>query len=91
MQPIAIDIMSGDREPREYLAGAVRALTEDGGLHAFIVGDAALLNGTIPAALRERVELIGTTQVVAMDDSPREAIRRNKDSPMRRAVDLGHE
>jgi len=25
--PIAIDVMSGDHEPREYVAGALRALT----------------------------------------------------------------
>ena len=91
MQPIAIDVMSGDREPREYLAGVVRALNDDGELRAFIVGDRALADGSIPAAVRDRVELIGTTQVITMDESPREAIRRKKDSSMRRAIDLVHE
>lgn len=91
MQPIAIDIMSGDREPRVYLAGVIRALTDDGDLHALLVGDPSLVNGSVPAALRNRVEILGTSQVVAMDDSPREAIRRKKDSSMRRAVDMVHE
>ena len=91
MQPIAIDIMSGDREPRVYLAGVIRALTDDGDLHALLVGDSSLVNGSVPAALRHRVELLSTSQVVAMDDSPREAIRRKKDSSMRRAVDMVRE
>ena len=91
MQPIAIDIMSGDREPRVYLAGVIRALTDDSDLHALLVGDPSLVNGGVPAALRGRVEILGTSQVVAMDDSPREAIRRKKDSSMRRAVDMVHE
>jgi len=91
VQPIAIDIMSGDREPRVYLAGVIRALTDDSDLHALLVGDPSLVNGGVPAALRGRVEILGTSQVVAMDDSPREAIRRKKDSSMRRAVDMVHE
>lgn len=91
MQPIAIDIMSGDREPREYLAGAVRALHDDGELRAIVIGDAALLDGALPESVRSRVEIVGTSQVIAMDDSPREAIRHKKDSSMRRAIDLVHE
>lgn len=91
MQPIAIDVMSGDREPREYLAAAVHALRDDNELRAFIVGDPALLNGSFPESLRDRAEFVAATQVVAMDDSPREAIRRKKDSSMRRAIELVHE
>jgi glycerol-3-phosphate acyltransferase PlsX len=36
----------------------------------------------------ERLHVFHTTQVVAMDDSPVEAVRRKKDSSMCRAVDL---
>ena len=35
MLPIAIDVMSGDHEPREYVAGALRALADDPELRAF--------------------------------------------------------
>jgi glycerol-3-phosphate acyltransferase PlsX len=41
-----------------------------------------------PEAVRSRVEVVATTQVVAMGDSPREAIRRKKSSSMRVAIDL---
>ena len=88
MQPIAIDIMSGDRKPQDCLAGAVRALRADAQLRVLLVGDAGMAGSQIPAALRDRVEPIAASQIVAMDDSPREAIRHKKDSSMRVAIDL---
>jgi glycerol-3-phosphate acyltransferase PlsX len=92
--PIAIDVMSGDYEPREYVAGAVRALADDPQLRVLLVGDKQLLEATLaalPAAARERAVAVATSQVVTMDDKPREAIRHKKDSSMRVAIDLVHE
>jgi glycerol-3-phosphate acyltransferase PlsX len=90
--PIAIDVMSGDHEPREYFAGVIAALSEQPELRALVVGKPELLdsalNGATPPALRQRLELIPASQVVSMEDSPREAIRRKKDSSMRIAIDL---
>jgi glycerol-3-phosphate acyltransferase PlsX len=84
--------MSGDREPREYVAGVARALREDGEFRALMVGIPAVVEAALdsgfPAALRERVELVPAAQVVAMDESPREAIRHKKQSSMRIAIDL---
>ena len=91
MLPIAIDVMSGDQQPREYVAGALHALHEDPDLRALLVGDASLIEGELRAAApatRERLEIVATTEVVAMGDSPREAIRRKKNSSMRVAIDL---
>ena len=93
MLPIAIDVMSGDHEPREYLAGALRALANDGELRVLLVGDIALLSAALAELappVRERVALAGASQVVTMEEKPREAIRRKKDSSMRIAVDLVH-
>ncbi|HSY06105.1 MAG TPA: phosphate acyltransferase PlsX [Steroidobacteraceae bacterium] len=90
MLPIAIDVMSGDREPREYVAGALRALADDAQLRLLLVGDPQLiarLLGPQPATLRERAVVIAATQVVTMDEKPREAIRRKKDSSMRLAIE----
>jgi phosphate acyltransferase len=89
--PIAIDVMSGDHPPPEYIAGALAALREDQGLHALLVGDGALIEARLSSlaqALRARIEVVATSQIVAMSDSAREAIRRKKDSSMRVAVDL---
>jgi len=89
--PIAIDVMSGDQQPREYVAGALRALHDDANLRALLVGDAGLVEGELraaPDAVRARAEVVPSTEVVAMGDSPREAIRRKKHSSMRVAIDL---
>jgi glycerol-3-phosphate acyltransferase PlsX len=88
--PIAIDVMSGDYEPREYIAGALRALSEDAQLRALLVGDPQLIGAALarePAGVRERAEVVGASQVVTMAEKPREAIRHKKDSSMRLAVD----
>ncbi|MGN6452284.1 MAG: phosphate acyltransferase PlsX [Steroidobacteraceae bacterium] len=93
MLPIAIDVMSGDYEPREYLAGALRALADDPQLRALLVGEPQLIGAALaplPAAVRARAEGVAATQVVGMDEKPREAIRRKKDSSMRVAVDQVH-
>jgi len=91
MTSIAVDVMSGDHEPREYVAGALRALSEDPDLRALLVGAPEQVNSHLAAApesLRTRVEVVPATQIVAMGDSPREAIRHKKDSSMRVAIDL---
>ncbi len=91
MLPVAIDVMSGDRQPREYIAGALAALAEEADLRALLVGDGALIEAACagqPAPLRERIELVPASEVVGMSEHPREAIRRKKDSSMRVAVEL---
>jgi len=88
--PIAIDVMSGDHEPREYVGGALRALAEDPALRALLVGEPQLISAALaplPPAVRERAAVLATTQVVTMQEKPREAIRRKKDSSMRAAID----
>lgn len=91
MLPVAIDVMSGDQQPREYVSGALRALHEDAKLRVLLVGDAALIDAelrALPEAIRTRAEVVPASEVVAMGDSPREAIRRKKNSSMRIAIDL---
>jgi glycerol-3-phosphate acyltransferase PlsX len=91
MVTIAVDVMSGDHPPSEYVAGSVHALGDDKEARALLVGQAAHiephLKGTT-ASIRERIEIVSAASVVAMADSPREAIRRKKDSSMRVAIDL---
>jgi phosphate acyltransferase len=91
-QQIAIDVMSGDRTPRDYVAGVVQALHDDSAIHALLVGDPAAiegaLNGASQSGIRPRIEIVPASEVVAMDESPREAIRRKKHSSMRIAIDV---
>jgi phosphate acyltransferase len=89
--PVAIDVMSGDHPPPEYVAGALRALADDAQLRTLLVGDPGVIGGQLRSAsdsIRSRIEVVPATEVVAMDDSPREAIRRKKNSSMRVSIDL---
>jgi glycerol-3-phosphate acyltransferase PlsX len=88
--PIAIDVMSGDAPPREYIAGALRALKADADLRVLLVGEPGAIEGEL-ARLPPRIEVVPATEVVAMNESPREAIRRKKHSSMRVCVDLVRE
>jgi glycerol-3-phosphate acyltransferase PlsX len=88
---IAIDVMSGDHGPRECVAGALRALREDSQLHALLIGQPNSIEpdlAALPPDVRARAELVPAAHVVAMDDLPREAIRKHRDSSMRVAVNL---
>ncbi len=83
--------MSGDHPPREYVVGSLRALHDDRELRALLVGQREQLEPhltKLPAEVWQRIEIIPAATVVAMGDSPREAIRRKKDSSMRVAIDL---
>ncbi len=99
MTVIALDAMSGDLGAQECVPAALRALAEDPALRLLLVGDPAVLEPLLaaaakagpPAAARARLEVVPASEVITMDDSPREAIRRKKDSSMRVAIDLVRE
>src|SRR5882762_5621303 len=81
--------MSGDRGPSTCVPAALAAAHEFPGVRFTLIGRQADLeretsNGRAPSNLA----CVFTTQVVEMTDHPREALRRKKDSSMRRALDL---
>jgi phosphate acyltransferase len=88
---VAIDVMSGDRDAHERIHGALRALRADHTLSALLVGAPAQIEpaiASLPPALRQRTEVVPASQVIAMDEAPRAAVRRGRDSSMRIAVNL---
>src|SRR5271155_2379837 len=85
---IAIDVMSGDCGPSVCVPAALAAAREFPGGRFLLIGGQAELDGQLAAVKLANVGCIFTTQVVEMTDHPREALRRKKDSSMRRALDL---
>jgi glycerol-3-phosphate acyltransferase PlsX len=85
---IAIDVMSGDCGPSVCVPAALAAAREFPDVRFTLVGARAELDGQVAAAKLVNVDCLFTTQVVEMTDHPREALRRRKDSSMRRALDL---
>jgi glycerol-3-phosphate acyltransferase PlsX len=88
---IALDAMGGDFGPPNLVGGAVLALRQYPQIDKlFLVGDTP----QIEAELRKnncndrRIEIVHSTQVVAMSDGAVQSVRRKKDSSVSRAVDL---
>lgn len=91
MQTIAVDVMSGDHGPRVCVPAAVSLVRERADLTLVLVGVPEQIRRELNAqgaVAQERIAVHAATQVVAMDEHPREAVRRKKDSSMRRAVEL---
>jgi phosphate acyltransferase len=83
---IAIDAMSGDGGPSVCVPAALAAAREFPDVKFTLVGRQADLD--LAGARPSNVACLFATQVVEMTDHPREALRRKKDSSMRRALDL---
>ena len=85
---IAVDAMGGDYGPEVVVRGAVEAASE--GASVVLVGDAERVGSEL-----EKYETTGlaltvrhSTEVVAMDESPAQAIRKKKDSSIRVCFDM---
>jgi glycerol-3-phosphate acyltransferase PlsX len=88
---IALDAMGGDFGPPNLVGGAVLALREYPRIaKLFLVGDTAQIEAVLEKqnCHDRRIEIVHSTQVVAMTDGAVESVRRKKDSSVSRAVDL---
>jgi phosphate acyltransferase len=85
---IAIDAMSGDRGPSVSVPAAVAAAHEFSDVRFTLIGRQPDLERELGSAFPSNVACLFAADVVEMTDHPREALRRKKDSSMRRAIDL---
>ena len=83
--------MGGDHGPSVIVPASLDALRRDENLRIVLVGLAdqvrSLISGS-SAQYGERLAFREATQVVLMDEKPRDAVRKKKDSSMRVAIDL---
>jgi len=85
---IAIDAMSGDRGTSVSVPAALAAAREFPDVRFTLIGRQADLQREIAGTTLPNVACLHAADVVEMSDQPREALRRKKDSSMRRAIDL---
>ena len=85
---IAIDAMSGDQGSSISVPAAVAAAREFSDVRFTLTGRQADLERELSGATPRNLSCLFATEVVEMTDHPREALRRKKDSSMRRAIDL---
>src|SRR5260370_34716937 len=76
---IAVDAMGGDHAPAQVLQGASEAVAQYG-IEVVGVGSPGVVQPLLDK--HPRLTLCPSTQVIAMDDHPAQAVRSNPDSAM---------
>jgi glycerol-3-phosphate acyltransferase PlsX len=89
---IALDAMGGDDAPASPVAGAVRAVREDG-FSVLLVGDEALIRAELDRQVgaervAHRLEIVHADEVVGMDEPPITPIRKKRRSSIRIGAEL---
>ncbi len=86
---VAVDAMGGDFAPQSEVAGAVEACRR-WGCEVTLVGDENLLRAELSKHQTGelKISIHHASQVVGMEDSPSDAVRKKRDSSIRVAFDL---
>lgn len=86
---IALDAMGGDFAPEMPIAGAIEAVNEYD-VEIILVGDKEQINKYLrnQRFIPNKISIAHASEVVLMDESPSVAIRKKKDSSIRKAVEL---
>lgn len=87
---LAIDAMGGDHAPREVVSGVLAAASNIGG-ELILVGQPSLIQEHLPRSVPSNVHIHPATEVIAMHESPMDAVRRKRDSSLAVAVRLVEE
>jgi len=88
---VALDAMGGDRGAKVVVPAALATLARDDSVNLVLVGQTEVLDRArqqADDAYGDRLGFRVATEVVGMDESPADALRKKKDSSMRVAVDL---
>jgi len=89
---IALDAMGGDHGPDEQIAGAIQAL-EETDLQLTLVGEESAIQTCLTNLdpgenILSRLQIVHTSEMVEMGESPVDAIRKKKNSSVMLAFDL---
>ena len=88
---IAVDAMSGDRGPDVVIQAARETLESHPDAQIILAGREDQLADCLRAEesdISARITIEHASEVVTMDDNPREALRKKKNSSMRRVLEL---
>lgn len=86
---IALDGMGGDFAPQEVVKGAILA-SKEYGVDVTITGPIELIEAELSKYDydKKKIDVLDAREVITLNESPVMAIRRKKDSSLRRAMDL---
>lgn len=82
MIKVAVDAMGGDYAPSEAIKGAVAAVQEKENVEVFLVGKQEILERELSTYTypKERIHIVGASEVIETGEPPVAAIRGKKDS-----------
>ncbi len=85
---VAVDAMGGDNAPFVTVKGAVDAIKESDNLKVFLVGKTDVVESELSKYEydKNRIEIVGATEVIEMAEPPVMAIRTKKDSSIVKAM-----
>lgn len=87
---VALDGMGGDNAPEQIVKGAVEAVNDSSIIKVYITGNIDLIEDELRKYEynKEQIEVVPTTEVIAMAEPPVMAIRKKKDSSLVKAMNL---
>jgi len=85
---IALDAMGTDNAPAAELEGIALALEEWKDLEVVLVGRPGIIDAETVKGYSGRLELVPAEEVVGMQESPNEAVKRKRNSSMAVCMDL---
>ena len=79
---IALDAMGGDNAPVEMVKGAVDAVSREKSIKVYVVGQEEVVRKELEKYTydKDRIEIVGATEVIETAEPPVNAIRKKKDS-----------
>lgn len=83
---VVLDTQGGDRGPEEIVAGGLRAAGRHD-VDVVFAGDGQLIHREMGRRARRRFEVLHAPQIVTMEDSPSEAVRRKDQSSLIRGIE----
>src|SRR5512141_994798 len=87
---IALDAMGGDFAPAVTVEGAVETINESEDIDIVLVGDEPSIKRELSGKRypQDRLQIKHASQTVGMDEPTLVAVRKKKDSSIKRAVEL---
>lgn len=80
---IAVDAMGGDYAPKEIVLGAVEACMEFGAEVVLVGNEASIKKELTGKPVNNlKLEVLHSSEVIAMDEHPATAVKRKKDSSL---------
>ena len=85
---IAVDAMGGDHAPHEIVKGALEAVGRFRDIQVLLAGHSRRMREFLPSPVPKAIKIVQCQEVVEMGKSPVEALRRKKNSSLRRIFEL---